>query len=57
MTSRFSSLPFKPALPLNNTPAVREPCLFQAERNLPCGAIVREQSGRIIAKTTILTAP
>ena len=43
--------------PLKDSSSSREPCLFQAERNLPCGAIVREQAGKIIAKITILTTP
>ena len=51
-----TGLPTPPplSLPSNHNLNLREPCLFQAERNLPCGAIVREQAGRIIAKISIL---
>jgi hypothetical protein len=32
----------------------RDACIFSAERILPCGAIVSERNGRIIAKTSVV---
>jgi hypothetical protein len=39
------------AFPKNDN---RQDCLFKAERELPCGSIVSERNGRIIAKTSHL---
>lgn len=41
----------------SNVPFRREACAHSFERALSCGAIVREQHGRIIAKVSFLSAP